>query len=73
MRYTVSTSQSSSWTVLTSCIAPAQSVVEYETVVFTGGLREEPSKFRGSTKEVDDQWDELYNCKILFEHLGTIN
>jgi hypothetical protein len=36
-------------------------VVEYETVVFTGGLRGDTSKFLGSSKEVDDQWDELYN------------
>jgi hypothetical protein len=36
-------------------------VVEYETVVFTGGLRGDTSKFLGSSNEVDDHWDELYN------------
>lgn len=41
--------------------APAQSAVEYETVVFTGGLRGDKSKFQGSSSEVDAVWDEMYN------------
>ncbi|KAF4449381.1 tat pathway signal sequence [Fusarium austroafricanum] len=45
--------------------SPAQSAVEYETVIFSGGLREEPSKFRGSSKDVDDQWDKLYNEVLI--------
>jgi hypothetical protein len=44
--------------------SPAQSAVEYETVVFSGGLREEVSKFRGSTSDVDDEWDKLYNREL---------
>jgi hypothetical protein len=49
--------------------APAQSAVEYETVVFSGGLREEVSKFRGSTSDVDDEWDTLYNCELYQFHI----
>ncbi|KAH8176414.1 tat pathway signal sequence [Sarocladium implicatum] len=45
--------------------SPAQSVVEYETVVFTGGLKGDTSKFLGSSKAVDDQWDELYNSVLI--------
>jgi hypothetical protein len=41
--------------------APAQSAVEYQTVVFSGGLRGDKSKFQGSSSDVDAQWDELYN------------
>lgn len=41
--------------------APAQSAVEYETVVFSGGLRGDKSKFQGSSSDVDFQWDTLYN------------
>lgn len=41
--------------------APAQSAVEYETVVFSGGLREDKSEFVGSGSEVDEIWDTLYN------------
>lgn len=41
--------------------APAQSAVEYETVVFTGGLRGDKGKFQGSSSDVDAAWDELYN------------
>lgn len=48
--------------------APAQSAVEYETVVFSGGLREEVSKFRGSTSDVDDEWDTLYNSELHHLH-----
>ena len=40
--------------------APAHAAVEYETVNFTGGLRDE-SQFRGSSKEVDDAWNTMYN------------
>ncbi|KAH6954738.1 hypothetical protein DER45DRAFT_315089 [Fusarium avenaceum] len=49
--------------------SPAQSAVEYETVVFSGGLREEVSKFRGSTSDVDDEWDTLYN-KVLISQIS---
>jgi len=35
--------------------------VEYQTVVFTGGLRGDKSKYQGSGNEVDAEWDELYN------------
>ncbi|KAF5679232.1 hypothetical protein FHETE_973 [Fusarium heterosporum] len=45
--------------------SPAQSVVEYETVVFSGGLREEKSSFRGSSSDVDDEWDKLYNEVLI--------
>lgn len=41
--------------------APAQSAVEYQTVVFSGGLRDDKSEFVGSSTEVDARWDELYN------------
>ncbi|KAF5019109.1 hypothetical protein F66182_8878 [Fusarium sp. NRRL 66182] len=47
--------------------SPAQAAVEYETVVFSGGLREETSKFRGSSKDVDAHWDELYNQVLISE------
>ncbi|KAH8897640.1 tat pathway signal sequence [Thozetella sp. PMI_491] len=45
--------------------SPAQSVVEYHTVVFSGGLRGDKSKFLGSSSEVDAQWDELYNQVLI--------
>ncbi|KAL5610699.1 hypothetical protein FOBRF1_006816 [Fusarium oxysporum] len=45
--------------------SPAQSAVQYETVIFSGGLREEESKFRGSSSDVDKQWDELYNQVLI--------
>ncbi|KAJ4243704.1 hypothetical protein NW764_016590, partial [Fusarium oxysporum] len=41
--------------------SPVQSAVQYETVIFSGGLREEESNFQGSSRDVDKQWDELYN------------
>ncbi|KAF4966746.1 hypothetical protein FSARC_5611 [Fusarium sarcochroum] len=50
--------------------SPAQSAVEYETVIFSGGLREEKSKFRGSSSDVDGQWDELYN-QVLISQIGA--
>lgn len=40
--------------------APAQSAVEYKTVLFTGGLKGDTSPYMGSSKAVDDKWDELY-------------
>ncbi|OAA76771.1 hypothetical protein LEL_06455 [Akanthomyces lecanii RCEF 1005] len=40
--------------------SPAQSVVEYETVRFTGGLKGDPSPYMGSSGEVDAKWEELY-------------
>ncbi|OAQ75808.1 tat pathway signal sequence [Purpureocillium lilacinum] len=45
--------------------SPAQSAVEYETVVFTGGLRGDKSKFQGSSSEVDAVWDEMYNDVLI--------
>lgn len=45
--------------------SPAQSAVEYKTVVFTGGLQGDTSKFIGSSKTVDEQWDELYNSVLI--------
>lgn len=44
-------------------------MVEYETVVFTGGLKGDPSKFIGYSESVDEAWDELYNR--LFHPLNT--
>ena len=44
--------------------APAQSAVEYQTVVFSGGLREDKSNFVGSSNEVDARWDGLYNRSL---------
>lgn len=54
-------------------IAPAQSAVEYQTVVFSHTLRGEKSKFQGSSSDVDAVWDELYNrlfrlCVIRSSH-----
>ncbi|OAA60884.1 hypothetical protein ISF_05923 [Cordyceps fumosorosea ARSEF 2679] len=47
--------------------SPAHSVVEYENIHFTGGLESERavSKYRGSSKEVDDAWENLYNTAPL--------
>jgi len=45
--------------------SPAQSAVEYQTVVFSGGLRGDKSKFQGSSSDVDAQWDELYNQVLI--------
>ena len=50
--------------------APAQSAVEYETVVFTGGLKGDTSQYLGSSSEVDAAWDTLYNG--MFQYLRII-
>jgi len=44
-------------------LAPAQSAVEYKTVVFSGGLRGDRSAFQGSSIAVDSKWEDLYNGK----------
>jgi hypothetical protein len=42
-------------------VAPAQSAVEYKTVVFNGGLRGDKTEYQGSSDEVNSKWEDLYN------------
>lgn len=48
--------------------SPAKSVVEYNNILFTGGLKGDTSKYLGSTPEVDEAWDDLYN-KVLISQI----
>ncbi|KAM4066825.1 tat pathway signal sequence [Hirsutella rhossiliensis] len=41
--------------------SPAYSAVEYETVVFTGGLHGDKSEYQGWSDEVNARWEALYN------------
>ncbi|KAI9157976.1 Cyclochlorotine biosynthesis protein R [Paramyrothecium foliicola] len=41
--------------------SPAQSAVEYKTVVFNGGLRGDKTAYQGSSDEVNARWEALYN------------
>ena len=59
--YCSSRSVRSHWLRLTLLQAPAQSAVEYKTVVFTGGLHGDKSPYQGSSDEVNARWNELYN------------
>ncbi|KAH8713751.1 Cyclochlorotine biosynthesis protein O [Beauveria bassiana] len=48
---------------------PAQSAVEYQNILFTGGLKGDGSKYLGSTPEVDEAWDDLYNKTLISQIL----
>ncbi|EGX90436.1 hypothetical protein CCM_06856 [Cordyceps militaris CM01] len=48
---------------------PAQSVVEYHNILFTGGLKGDTSKYLGSTPSVDEAWDNLYNKTLISQIL----
>lgn len=47
--------------VLTLQIAPAESAIEYKTVVFTGGLHGDKSVYQGYSDEVNERWNSLFN------------
>ncbi|KAM3434864.1 hypothetical protein MY4824_005194 [Beauveria thailandica] len=50
---------------------PAQSAVEYQNILFTGGLKGDGgSKYLGSTPEVDEAWDHLYNKTLISQILS---
>ncbi|EHK19642.1 uncharacterized protein TRIVIDRAFT_46478, partial [Trichoderma virens Gv29-8] len=42
-------------------IAPAESAIEYKTVVFTGGLHGDKSAYQGHSDEVNERWNSLFN------------
>ncbi|KAJ4856507.1 hypothetical protein T069G_09875 [Trichoderma breve] len=47
--------------ILNAVYSPAESAIEYKTVVFTGGLHGDRSAYQGYSEEVNERWNSLFN------------
>ena len=48
--------------------APAQRVVRYETVEFGKYFEDKSPYTKMPSKELDDKWEDLYNCEYPYLH-----
>ncbi|KAL7795106.1 hypothetical protein V8C37DRAFT_375616 [Trichoderma ceciliae] len=59
--WTISYRQFEQLRILSEVYSPAESAIEYKTVVFTGGLHGDRSAYQGYSDEVNERWNSLFN------------
>ncbi|KAL7942894.1 hypothetical protein V8C42DRAFT_330679 [Trichoderma barbatum] len=61
LTWTISYRKFAQLRILNAVYSPAESAIEYKTVVFTGGLHGDKSVYQGYSDEVNERWDSLFN------------